>query len=167
MIPGFVTLGTSSVLMPTPNAALTRMARVAGTTTIAAGLIQASDPRCPQPGSDPAATKSDVGHSLASIATFALWTAMPMVAHRHDGPVWYRRLSGELGMATLVGVVAAGFTTRNESRYKGLAQRAFLAVVFAWHTATMIATTTKPRCSPAPRVVSSDPPLRRHASTRE
>jgi hypothetical protein len=75
---------------------------------------------------------------------------MPMVAHRHDGPVWYRRLSGVLGMATLVGVVAAGFTTRNESRYKGLAQRAFLAVVFAWHTATMIATTMKARGSPAP-----------------
>ena len=37
MIPGFLALGVSSLLMPTPNAALTRMTRMAGSTTLAAG----------------------------------------------------------------------------------------------------------------------------------
>ncbi|MDX2378158.1 MAG: DUF998 domain-containing protein [Acidimicrobiia bacterium] len=144
MIPGFLVLGISSLLMPAPNVALARMARVAGTTAIAAGLIQVSEPRCPQPGHDPSATSSDVGHGLASIATFVLWTAMPFVARRHSGPSWYRLFNGVLGVATLAALVAAGSTARAESSHKGLVQRAFLGVVFAWHVATAIVTITKP-----------------------
>jgi hypothetical protein len=144
MIPGFLALGASSLLMPTPNTTLARMARVAGLTTLAAGLIQVSEPRCPQPGTDPAATASDAGHALASIATFALWTAMPIVAHRQTGPAWYRVVSGALGLVSSAGLVAAGVTTRTESPHKGLAQRAFLGAVFAWHIATAISIVTKP-----------------------
>lgn len=144
MIPGFLALGASSLLMPTSNPALTRMTRMAGFTTLAAGLIQVSEPRCPQPGTDPAATASDVGHGLASIATFALWTAMPTVAHRQAGPVWYRRASGSLGIASFAGLVAAGVTTQTESPHKGLAQRAFLGSVFVWHIATAVRVITKP-----------------------
>lgn len=40
MIPGFVALGTSSLLMPTTDPTLTCLTRVAGATTIAAGLMR-------------------------------------------------------------------------------------------------------------------------------
>lgn len=149
MVPGFLALGASSLLMPAPTTTLDRLARVAGATTIAAGLVRVSEPRCPQPGSDPAATTSDAGHGVASVATFALWTAMPILAGRHGGPRWYRFLSTVLGAAAIGGVVAAGTTTRMESPRKGLVQRAFLAVVFTWHVLTAIATLTRPTPRPA------------------
>jgi len=138
MIPGFLLLSTSSMLMPAPTPTLVRMARIAGATTIAAGLIQPSDRRCPQPGSDADATAADVGHGLASVATFLLWTAMPIVAFRQSGPRWYRFVSGAFGITSAVGFVAAGATTRTESPSKGVAQRAFLGSVFLWHFATAI-----------------------------
>jgi len=136
MVPGFVALGTASLVMPLPDPSLARLARAAGVTTIVAGLIPASQPRCPLPVTDPEATALDVGHGIASIATFALWTALPITAALHGGPRWYRCVSGALGLATVVGFVVAGATTRSESPQKGLAQRGFLACVFAWHIAT-------------------------------
>lgn len=140
MVPGFVALGVSSLLMPTPTPTLTRLARVAGTATIAAGLIPASEPRCPQPGRDPAATASDVGHGVASVVTFMAWTAMPNVAGRHGGTGWYRAASRVLGAAAIAGFVSAGATTQMDSPRKGVAQRAFLGVVFAWYGVTAVAT---------------------------
>lgn len=136
MVPGFLALGTSSLLMPMPGPAARRLARLAGATTIAAGLIPASQPRCPRPGTDPDATVLDLGHGVASIATFLLWIAMPVVAAKQPGPRWYRRTSAGLGALALAGFVAAGITTQADSMRKGLAQRSFLATVFTWHLAT-------------------------------
>ena len=136
MIPGFVALGASSLVTAAPTKRLRRVERVAGITTIAAGLIRVSDPRCPLPGLDPRATASDVGHGAASIATFALWTAMPFIAAREAEPGWYQRVASVLGVSTLVLFVAAGLTTRVDSPNKGLAQRGFLVSVFAFQAAT-------------------------------
>jgi hypothetical protein len=136
MVPGFVALGTSSLVMPMPDPRLRRLARIAGITTIAAGLIPASQPRCPNPVSDPDATALDLGHSIASVATFVLWTAMPLTAALSPGPRWYRRTSALLGATAGAAFVAAGATTQADSANKGLAQRGFFAPVFAWHIAT-------------------------------
>lgn len=143
MVPGFLALGISSLLLPVPDDDLARLAKIAGTTTIVAGLIQVSEPWCPQPGNDPSATASDVGHGIASVATFMLWTAMPFVARRQSEPIWYRRVNCGLLVAACAGLVAAGCTTRAESSHKGLAQRVFLGTVFAWHIATTIATASR------------------------
>ena len=136
MIPGFLALGVSSLLVDTPTRTLRRVTRAAGLTTIAAGLIRVSAPRCPQPGFDPTATSSDAGHAAASIATFALWTAMPFIAAQEPRPVWYRRVARVLSVSTLATFVAAGATTRLDSPHKGFAQRAFLCSVFVFYAAT-------------------------------
>jgi len=140
MIPGFLALGASSLVGGAPTQSLRRVERAAGITTIAAGLIRVSEPRCPQPGFDPSATSSDAGHGAASIATFALWTAMPFIAAQELEPVWYRRVARVSRVLTLVMFVTAGLTTRVDSSYKGLAQRAFLSSVFAFQAATSLAT---------------------------
>ena len=140
MIPGFLALGVSSLLVGAPVETLRRIERAAGITTIAAGLVRVSEPRCPQPGFDPSATRSDAGHGAASIATFVLWTAMPFVAAKELEPVWYRRMARMSRVSTLVLFVAAGVTTRADSSYKGLVQRAFLSSVFVFQAATAIAT---------------------------
>lgn len=139
MIPGFVTLGAASLIMPMPSRGLVRLARLAGTTTIVAGIVQVSDPRCPRPGTDPRATRSDVGHSVASVVTFLAWAVMPAVASRLRGALWYRLMCGVLTVTGFTGMVGAAITTRRESSQRGVAQRAFLASVFAWHVATAFA----------------------------
>lgn len=138
-MPGFLALGVSSSVMPTPNVTVRRLARVAGFATVVAGLVPASAPRCPQPFVDPDATVSDMGHGVASVATFALWTAMPITAFRLCEPGWFRSLSGALGIWAVTGFVSAGATTTAESAHKGLAQRAFLAGIFAWYGASSVA----------------------------
>ena len=147
MVPGFLALGTASLVMPTPTRTLAGLARVAGATTIAAGLIRVSEPRCPQPGRDPAAAASDVGHAIASVATFVAWAAMPNIAGRGGGPGWYRFVSRVLGPVAVAGFVAAGATTQTDSANKGIVQRAFLGAVFAWYAATAVVTSTE-RSSP-------------------
>ncbi len=139
MVPGFLVLGLSSAVMPVTSVTVRRLARMAGFATIVAGLVPASAPRCPQPFVDPEATASDVGHGVASLATFALWTAMPIVAFRQCQPGWFRSLSGALSLWTVTGFVSAGATRTDESAHSGLAQRAFLGGVFAWYGATTIA----------------------------
>ena len=138
MVPGFLVLGLSSSVMPAPNVTLRRLARVAGFATTVAGLVPASTPRCPQPFVDPDATVSDVGHGVASVATFALWTAMPIAAFRQCEPGWFRSLSGALSICTVTGFIAAGATTTAQSAHRGLAQRVFLGGIFAWYGATAI-----------------------------
>ena len=129
--------------MSMSESSLTRLTRVAGATTITAGLVQASAPRCPQPGLDPDATASDLGHALASVVTFGVWTTLPLVASRANGSSWYRLSSGVLAVAAVVGLGVAGATTRAESPNKGVAQRAFLGTVFAWHLTTAVASIAK------------------------
>lgn len=138
MVPGFLALGASNAIMPMPGARLTVMARAVAGTTVAAGLIPASQPRCPQPFVDPEATATDTGHSVASIATFVLWTAMPIVASRTAGPTWYRLTSRSFGTAAIVGCGAAAVTTAVDSSVKGIAQRIFLGVVFSWSALTAV-----------------------------
>lgn len=139
MVPGFLALGAANLVMPTTDPVVDRLARAAGVTAALAGLVPASQPRCPTPFRDAEATPSDVGHAVASIATFGLWSAMPVVAVRHAAPGWYRCVSGVLAVTNVVGLVVAAATTNVESEQRGLAQRAFLGSVFAWHVATAIA----------------------------
>ena len=129
MVPGFVTLAAAQSIISAPTPTLQRLARTAAATTLAAGVLRVSNPRCPQPGFDPDATASDLGHGAASIATFVLWTTMPVVAARdHDAPDWYRRFARVAAVPTIATFVAAGVTTRLDSSTKGVAERAFLAV---------------------------------------
>lgn len=137
MIPGFLTLAVAQSVISAPTPTLRRLARAAAATTLVAGVVRVSDPRCPQPGFDPDATASDLGHGAASIATFVLWTAMPVVAARdHEVPAWYRRLAQAMTVPTLTAFLAAGATTRFEASSKGVAQRAFLGSVFLFQAAT-------------------------------
>jgi hypothetical protein len=139
MVPGFVALGVSSAVMPAPTQSVHRLARAAGFATIVAGLVPASAPRCPRPFVDADATATDVGHGAASIAAFALWTAMPIAAFCQCEPGRFRWLSGALSIWTVTGFVTAGATANAQSPRKGLAQRAFLGAVVAWYGATAIA----------------------------
>ena len=138
MVPGFAALGTASLIMPVPGATLTGLARAAGVGVLAAGAIPASQPRCPQPMADPEANALDVGHGLASVATFLTWTAIPFVASAQVGPVWYRQLNRAFRVTTSAGLVGAAATTRFDAPFKGLAQRLFLGSVFTWYVATAI-----------------------------
>ena len=136
MVPGFLALGSATLFMPVDGLTMQRLARVAGVGVIAAGLIPASQPRCPQPMVDPEATATDVGHGVASVAAFAAWTALPFVASGVAGPAWYRNLNLVLRWVTAVGLVGAAGTTRFDAPSKGLTQRMFLGSVFTWYAAT-------------------------------
>lgn len=136
MVPGFMALGAATLVMPVDGLTPRRLVRVAGIGVIAAGMIPASQPRCPQPGFDPEANVLDVGHGAASIATFTAWTALPWVVSRGAGAGWYRALNRILRVTTTAGFVGAAGTTRFDASDKGLAQRAFLGSVFAWYAAT-------------------------------
>jgi hypothetical protein len=151
MVPGFLVLGLSSSVMPVPGVIVRRLARVAGFATVVAGLVPASTPRCPQPFVDPEATPSDVGHGVASVATFVIWTVMPIIAFRQCEPGWFRSLSGALSLWTVTGFVSAGAATTAGSAHRGLAQRAFLGGVFAWYGATTIADLAQARRKPLDR----------------
>ncbi len=143
MVPGFVTLAAGQAVLPAPTPTLRRLARAAAASTLLAGLVRVSDPRCPQPGFDPDATASDLGHALASIAAFVVWTTMPVVAARaFEVPGWYRRLALVAAAPTIATLVGAGVTTRLDSSSKGVAQRAFLASVCLFQAATGLATST-------------------------
>lgn len=138
MVPGFAALGAATVMMPVPNLTLARLARIAGVGVIVAGAIPASQPRCPQPKIDPEATASDLGHGIASVATFVTWTAIPFVASAQPGPAAYRAINRVLRYTTSAGLAGAAGTTRFDSPVKGLAQRLFLGSVFMWYVATAI-----------------------------
>ncbi len=138
MVPGFVALAAAQGIVAAPTPALRRLVRVAAATTLAAGVIQVSDRSCPQPD-DPEATMSDLGHGAASIVTFVLWAAMPVVAARSDGHGWYPRLARVVTPPTIAAFVMAGATTRLDSPHKGVAQRTFLAMAFLFLGATGLA----------------------------
>ena len=135
MVPGFIGLAAAQGLLSAPTPALERMARVAAGTTVAAGLVRVSHPRCPQPGDDDA-TASDLGHAIASIATFLIWAAMPVVAARDQAGGWHPRFAKAMVLPTAATLVGAGATTRLDSSFKGVAQRGLLASVFIFQAAT-------------------------------
>ncbi len=136
MIPGIITLGTATLVMPAPGATITTLTRIAGVGGIAAGAIPASQPRCPQPMIDPEATAADLGHGIAAVIAFTAWAALPLVTASQPGPTWYRTLSRVLRVTTAIGFVGAAVTTRLDSSIKGLVQRTFLGSVFTWYVAT-------------------------------
>ena len=138
MVPGFVVLATAQAVISSPTPALRRLTRIAAATTFAAGVVQVSDPRCPQPD-EADATVSDLGHGAASVVTFGLWMAMPILAAVDERLGWLARLGRVVALPTVVAFVAAGVTTRRNSSVKGLAQRSFLALVFLFLGATGLA----------------------------
>lgn len=143
MIPGFVALAGAQGVVSAPTPGLQRMAQASAVTTLVAGVVRVSNPRCPQPD-DPDATPSDLGHAIASVATFALWTAMPFVAARGQRKGWYPSLARALSLPTVAAFLGAGATTRLDSPVKGIAQRAFLACAFIFQAATGLAGRTGP-----------------------
>ncbi len=139
MVPGFVALAASSLLMPMRGTSATLLTRACGLGVLTAGLVPASGPHCPRPGIDPEATRIDTIHTVASIATFLGWTARPVLAARGDGPRWFRRVSAVFAVTSIVGLVAAGITTQRNSARRGIAQRVFLAFVFGWQLIASLA----------------------------
>lgn len=140
MLPGFMALGGSTLVMPVPDSTTAKLAKVAGAGVITAGLIPASQPRCPQPMADPDAQAIDVGHGIAAAVGFVAWTALPFVAASRSGPAWYRKLNRTLRYTTTAGCVGAAVTTRLDSSIKGVVQRLFLGSVFTWYVATAVRT---------------------------
>jgi hypothetical protein len=137
MVPGFDVLAAAQWLLATPSRTMKRLARAGAVTTFFAGVVRVSDPRCPQPGVDPDASASDLGHGAASIATFVLWASMPAVAARdHELPAGYRNMARWVIAPTVATFILAGTTTRRDSPAKGAAQRAFLACVFLFLAVT-------------------------------
>lgn len=149
MVPGFLALGAGQLALAdalarsNPPRGLATGVRVAGLTSMAAGLCQASSPECPLPF-EPEARPTDLAHGTASVATFLLWMALPMRAARRPEatsgwPGWHARLSRVLAVANLLAFAAAGATTGARSPYKGLAQRVFLGTALGWLVATSLA----------------------------
>ena len=87
MVVGFVGLGAGTFVLGRqlrgsrlPSSIPTALT-VAGLTTTVAGLARCSDRSCPvRLLGDTDATRSDDLHSAASLATFILWAAMPLIA---------------------------------------------------------------------------------------
>ncbi len=122
MVPGFVALAAAQFVLPAPAPILRRLYRLAALTTALAGVVRVSDPLCPRPGVDTDATASDLGHGAASLVTFGLWTAIPVVASRQDElPRWYRRAARLAIAPTIATLIAAGVTTFRGSPSRGIA----------------------------------------------
>ena len=136
MVPGFVALGLSSLLLPVDDRAVRRTARLAGAATIAAGLFRCSDVTCPAPLVDDDYEPTDARHAAASVMAFGCWVALPVLAASKRGPRWYRAVSAALVIPTVAAWIRAGLTTRSRAATRGTAQRQFLAAVFAWYAAT-------------------------------
>jgi hypothetical protein len=144
MVAGFLglaagTLGLATQLRgssaaPPPVPALLGLA---GLTTAGAGLARCSDRSCPSGFlGDEAVTTADEMHALFSMATFALWIAVPLVAsQRAQGASnQYRRCSRGLGVFTLGTLLLGGTLARRQSkRWSGVAQRLMICSALAWY----------------------------------
>ena len=138
MIPGFMTLGTATLTMPSNSRGTRALLRVAGVGTILAGGFRCSDMCCPDPTKDPDATAADSAHGIASIVTFVAWTLLPLVDAMHRRSPASRAITVANGVAIAVGFVVAGLTDRSDDPNKGIAQRVFLGSVFAWYITTAV-----------------------------
>ncbi len=150
MIPGFLGLAVSSaglarelrgsVVAPSPVPGLLALA---GLTTAGAGLARCSQRSCPtRLLGDEDVARSDDLHAFFSGATFALWTAIPLVAaHRaQDAEPRYRRSCRHRGVTTLLGLLGGGLLARSSSRaWSGAAQRVMLASALSWYPLAAIA----------------------------
>lgn len=113
------------------------MLTLAGVTVAGAGLARCSDKTCPTRFlGDANVTPSDDLHAVFSMATFALWIAIPLVAARRavDAGSTYRRRSKRLGLATLFAALLMGLSARPQSsRWSGALQRVMIASALAWY----------------------------------
>jgi hypothetical protein len=149
MIPGFLALGGStwSLARALDGTSLPpsvpRMMRLAGVSTVLAGLARQSDRSCPVRfmGDDNVKLTDDL-HVLFSVPVFTLWIAMPFVtAARGRGlrPV-DRRRSLALGLAALAGQMWTSALIRKQSEtWGGAAQRFTVASALAWYPVAAIA----------------------------
>jgi hypothetical protein len=144
MVSGFLglaggTLGLAAQLRDSPVAPppVPALLGLAAITTAGAGLARCSDRSCPSRFlGDDAATTADELHAILSMATFALWIAVPLVAaQRAKGANdRYRRWSRRLGVFTLGTLLVGGVLTRQPSkRWSGAAQRLMLSSALAWY----------------------------------
>ena len=149
MIPGFLALGASSWLLareldgtrvPT---SVPRMMRIAGASTVLAGLARQSDRSCPVRfmGDDNVKLTDDL-HVAFSVPVFAMWIAMPLVtaARGRSLPPIDRRRSLALGLGALAGWVWTSVLIQNKSEtWGGVAQRVTLASALAWYPVVAVA----------------------------
>ena len=143
MVPGFLALGLSGIVMPIPDPVVQRLVRTAGLATIGAGLARCSSVDCPMPTLDEDVTSSDVAHSVMSMVAFGIWTAIPTLTAVRSGRRGYRRASAVLAAMTWIAFWFNSRAIRRRSDRRGLAQRLFFAPVFVWYSLTSYEATTK------------------------
>jgi hypothetical protein len=143
MVPGFLGLAAGSVGLaralrgsPAAPAPVPVLLGLAGLTTAGAGLARCSCPTCPTRFlGDHDVELTDDLHAAFSMATFALWIALPLVAARTATAARepYRRWSRRLAALTAGSLVVGGLLARSPSeRWSGTAQRVMLASALAW-----------------------------------
>lgn len=129
-----------SVVAPEP---VPSMLVTAGLTTAGAGLARCSNRSCPTRFlGDVDVARVDDLHAAFSVATFAMWIAIPLVAavRAEDAGRGYRRACAAIGVATLGGFIGAGLAARRPSPvWSGAAQRAMLASALLWFPVAGIA----------------------------
>jgi hypothetical protein len=85
---------------------------------------------------DENATVADDLHAVLSMATFTLWTAIPLLAAQRArlADDRYRRWSRRLGIFTFGTLLIGGVLVRRPSkRWSGALQRVMLASALAWY----------------------------------
>jgi hypothetical protein len=149
MIPGFLALGANTWMLARSldgsnlPPSIPRMMRVAGASTVLAGLARQSDRSCPVRfmGDDNVKLTDDL-HVVFSVPVFAVWIAMPLVtaARGHALRPVDRRRSLVLGLGALAGWVwtSALIQTKSET-WGGTAQRVTVASALAWYPVAAIA----------------------------
>jgi hypothetical protein len=150
MVPGFLGLAAGSLGLAralagssTAPAPVPALVALAGLTTAGAGLARCSDRSCPTRWlGDENVTRSDDLHAQFSVATFALWIVIPLVASAratHASP-WYRRACRRLALSTLLALVGAGMLARTPSGTgSGTGQRVMLVSALSWYPLAAIA----------------------------
>jgi len=150
MVSGFLGLAVSTValarelrgttLAPDPVGPLLSLA---GLSVAGAGLARCSDRSCPtRLLGDDGVTLTDDLHAMFSMATFALWISVPLVAARRarSASPRARRGSRALGLTTLAALVGGGrLAQRPSGRGSGTAQRVMLASALTWYPLAALA----------------------------
>lgn len=131
MVPGFMAYGIAGLVQPVDDRFIRRLVQLAGIAILGAGLARCSSLECPMPVVDKEATTSDGVHAVASIVAFSVWTVLPSITALRPGPRWYRRASALLAALTWIAYLFNSTAVRSRSDRRGLAQRLFLAPVFA------------------------------------